>query len=398
MSAKKIFVLVVILILAVVIHRVQIKKDGLTVGEYTVRLLAGRRSAGRVAYLDYLRILATAFVIMIHVCGCLQLTLTEGTGTYSILSFLTGLCICCNPLFLMISGALLLGKRTESLTQFYCRRFMAVLLPCFLYYLFYRYAYLGISALYPENWYLVIQNFLANDSGFTPHYWLIYEILLCYIAAPFFADMISAMDEKRLSGFMIVILVLHTIYTYLPMLGMPLYSATFLASWPSVFIMGYFCTTQTAMKYYRAFQVSGVISVILIGIGIVRDWPVTALFYNNATPMLLMGAMVFLFFRKHKDTLFSKIPAVIAFLSKYSFSVLLIHWYILYFIVEEYFKAIIAPLGTAAEFILTVLLTGACSLVFVVLFDNTVLLIADKILDAAGSAVTRIFSHTSLTE
>ncbi len=398
MSTKKILALIVILILAAIIHRVQIKKDDLSVGEYTLSLLTGRLGSGRVAYMDYLRVVAMIFVIMIHVSNCLQLSLAEGTGTYNVLAFVTGFCLCCNPLFLMISGALLLGKRTESLPQFYGKRFMAVLVPCFLYYLFYRYAYLGISALYPENWYLVIQSFLANDSGLTPHFWLIYEILLCYLAAPFFADMISAMDEKRLSGFMVVILILHTIYTYLPMLGMPLCSATFLASWPSVFIMGYFCTTETAMKYYRAIQVGGIISVILIGIGIVRDWQVTALFYNNATPMLFVGAMVFLFFRKHKDTLFSRIPAVLSFLARYSFSVLLIHWYILYFVVEEYFKGMIAPLGTPVEFILTVLLTLIFSLIFVVLYDNTVLVIADKVLDAAGSAVMRIFSHHSLTE
>ncbi len=398
MSTKKTFTLIVILILAFIIHRVQLKKSSLTLGAYIEGLLAGKRGAGHIAYLDYLRILATVFVVMIHVAGCLQLSLTEGSTDYIALSVVTGLSLCCNPLFLMLSGALLLGKRTGSLVQFYGRRFMAVLLPCFLYYLFYRYAYLGITALYPSNWYLVIQSFLANDSGLTPHFWLIYEILLCYLAAPFFADMISAMDEKRLAGFTVVILILHTVYTYLPMIGMPLCSATFLASWPSVFIIGYFCTTQIAMRYYRAFQIGGIVSLILMVTGILKDWPVNALFYNNATPMLLIAVMVFLFFRKHKDTLFAKIPVFLSFLAKNSFSVLLIHWYILYFIVEPYFKDILAPLGLTVEYILTVVLTWIFGLIFVVLFDNTVLVIADKVMDAAGNVIMRIFSHPSLTE
>ena len=59
------------------------------------------------------------------------------TFSRNVMAAAAGLGLSCNLLFMMLSGALLLGGREESVLQFYSRRFVRVLIPCFAYYLLY---------------------------------------------------------------------------------------------------------------------------------------------------------------------------------------------------------------------------------------------------------------------
>lgn len=87
------------------------------------------KSAERVAWLDTARITAICFVVMIHTAGSLlgKMGMADMFGWHAGNIFdsavRSGV-----PLFIMVSGALLIPKR-ESIGQFYKKRFLRILLP-----------------------------------------------------------------------------------------------------------------------------------------------------------------------------------------------------------------------------------------------------------------------------
>ena len=88
------------------------------------------------------------------------------------------LLLCCNSLFLMISGALILnGRSAEEPVSFYRKRLRRVLLPCFLYFCFYEFYAFGAGVFRPSGWLPLLRHFFANDSGLTPHFWLDFVII-----------------------------------------------------------------------------------------------------------------------------------------------------------------------------------------------------------------------------
>ena len=67
----------------------------------------------RFAYLDYLRILATFGVVLLHVSAWNWTSATIGGFEWKVLSFYNGLVRWCVPVFVMISGALFLGRKVD---------------------------------------------------------------------------------------------------------------------------------------------------------------------------------------------------------------------------------------------------------------------------------------------
>lgn len=340
-------------------------------------LLGDSGRPGRIVYMDYLRVLAAVLVIAVHVMEPAYQSLTPRSPAWTLMAFLTSIALCCNLLFMMLSGALLLRSGGESLTGFYGKRALKVLLPFFAYYLFYQYYVFGISILLPSNWFSLLREFLANESGRTPHFWLVYVILAFYAAAPFLAVMVRHLSEHMLAGLTAVCLLLHAVFTYAPYFRLDFVLVPFLASWDSIFLLGYFCTTKTAMKYYRPFMAGAVFSVLFSVIAIITTDSFPLLLYNNAPPVMLISCAVFLFFRRHGGGLFSRIPAFLSVISKYSFSILLIHWFVLFEIVEGRLGINGLSFGIIGGTAASILLTLIISLAFSIVYDNTVVLCLD---------------------
>ncbi|MEY8336731.1 acyltransferase [Lachnospiraceae bacterium 62-35] len=357
------------------------RKGTLSLPQYFSRLILGNSGRpDRIVYMDYLRVLAAVLVVTVHVMEYTGSHLAPHTPAWEIITMGSSLFCACNLLFMMISGALLLGAETESLASFYKKRFLKVLIPCFLYYLFYCFYAYGIHAFLPSGWPKLIREFTANSNGLTPHFWLIHVILMFYLGAPVFSAAMKHMSERMLASLAVLIFILHGLFTYMPYLQIHFLTASFLASWESIFILGYFCTTDTAMKYYRLILAGGWLSVLFILFSVHSIEDFAPLIYNNAPPMLFLACSVFLFFRKHRDILFSRIPPLLAALGNYSFSILLIHWAILYGIVEKRLGINGLSFELLGGIPLSVFLTLFISMAFAIIYDNTVVLCADTLI------------------
>ena len=191
------------------------------------------------------------------------------------------------------------------------------------------------------------------------------------------------MTEGQTGILAAVILILHCVYTYAPRFQINFVLTPFLASWESVFILGYFCTTKTAMQYYRFIMAGAGLSVVFIIYAVQNVSDFSALLYNNAPTMVVIAAAVFLFFRKHGNALFSKDSRLLQTAGKYSFSILLIHWYILFEVVEKVFGLNGQSLGIVGGIVLTAVLTLGASFLFAAVYDNTVVICLNGIIEAA---------------
>lgn len=77
----------------------------------------------RQVYLDKLRVLATVLVIAVHTVSLGSTLVPERSAVWYGFEISNYLFLCCNLLFIMISGALLLPVKGEPAGQFYRKRF-----------------------------------------------------------------------------------------------------------------------------------------------------------------------------------------------------------------------------------------------------------------------------------
>ena len=383
MNLRTFVCIYVLMAVTMIIHKKRAEeKEG-----YWSRVILGDTGRpDRIFYLDYLRVLAAILVILVHVLSTVLEGMTEPSTARTVIAVVNSFCLSCNLLFLMISGAIIMNMKPEkwnsSILTFYRRRLIRVLIPCFAYYLFYAYYTHGVNYFTPANWVDLIRHFLANDTGMVPHFWLMFVIVTTYFAVPLLALGLQAMPDQMLDGLAVTILALHAVYIYGPMMGFNFVSGTFLASWESLIILGYYCTTKAAVRHYRLIMAGGGCAVLFIIYAVVMLDHYDELIYNNALPMVLLTASIFMFFRKHKDDLFAKGSKLLSMLSKYSFSILLIHWFILFEVVEKQMSL--------DGILLPAVLTLIFGTLFAILFDNTVVLVMDAVINAGIDFLCRI--------
>ncbi len=348
-------------------------KRAVGVPGYAKRLATGGTS-GHIPYLDCLRVLATVLVISTHVLSYAASQFPAGAAAWDLLTIFSSLFLCCNLLFIMISGALLLNARPESVPVFYKKRLLRVLVPAFAYYLFYCFDATGIALFYPSNWGALLLDFIGNRRDLTPHFWLIYVVIGCYLTAPFFSIMVKHMTRQMMDALAAVIFITHISFTYLPYAGVTIPFTTFMASWESVFLLGYFCSLDFTSRQYRMWAGCGILSVLVFIVTILTRDDYAALLYYNAPPMLFLSCAVFTWFKRLGAKCMDRIPVWISVISRYSYSILLIHWYVFFQVIVNKVGFDILSFGTAGGIAISVLLTLVLSLLAAFVLDNTVVL------------------------
>ena len=154
----------------------------------------------RQVYLDKLRVLATVLVIAVHTVSLGSTLVPERSAVWYGFEISNYLFLCCNLLFIMISGALLLPVKGEPAGQFYRKRFLKVLVPMVIYYILYVCAKEGFVWLLPDHWGAMLKRILLGAPEEAPHFWLIYVIIWLYVLTPFFRYVVQHIPDSVLSG------------------------------------------------------------------------------------------------------------------------------------------------------------------------------------------------------
>lgn len=155
-----------------------------------------------IQYLDTLRALATLSVIVVHISSPLvNMTWNRNLEYWWIGNMVNSAARFAVPLFLMLSGATMLGKE-YPLGEFYRKRMMRVLVPFLFWlvpYLIFRWSMLPPRQQPHElqatlNW--AIQLFLRE--GVSKHFWYIYMILFIYLVLPFVGKFIRKLNNTTI--------------------------------------------------------------------------------------------------------------------------------------------------------------------------------------------------------
>ncbi len=290
-----------------------------------------------------LRVLATISVILLHVSG--QILIQYGKvsdfvwWTGNIYDSAVRFCV---PIFVMLTGALLLPK-TYELGEFLKKRFLRIILPflfwSFIYILFTYYEKLSpnhaMSTFETIRWGLDLLK-----SGSSPHLWYIYMIIGIYLITPVISKWVQNCKENEILYFLII-------WLFAMIMNQPIFEEyntdidlSYFEDFIGYLVLGYYLSVKT-FKYSKS--TVNIAAFLLLSIGVIitaagtyhltnNDGKFNQYFYGYITLNTLMVSIgVFLVF-KNWTNVNSKSSKIIDFISKYSFGIYLVHVLVLFYL------------------------------------------------------------------
>lgn len=324
---------------------------------------------------DYLRTLAVLAVIMVHAIP--GETANEKQWLFS--AALTPLLLTSVGIFFMLSGLFLLQSYKPDIKEFYWKRFLGIVIPFIVYSGIYYWYYNVNLSLTPrplhEHAGLFIREFITESIPSAPHLWFMYVIIALYVCTPFLARMFHAMTDRELKSFFIMILLAQGINTYLPALGLevsPVMEYLIFKGWLIYFVLGYIIIRLYGKKTYLPFGVLGAAGFFITLFQKIVTPGFTPGIHDMAYPMIAMSISILLLFEYYGDIKILVFRKLVTIISRYSFSIYLIH----YLILNQVVKGIIERTGFRHYYIPRILietaLTFLISLAVAVILDETV--------------------------
>lgn len=347
-------------------------------------------NAKRSIYLDYLRVIAAVFVICVHTVSLAATMVVPGSVSFQVLEILNFSFLSCNLLFIMISGALLLPVKQEKISAFFTRRFSKVAIPMVIYYILYVCAKEGISQIYPANWGTLLKRILSGAPHEAPHFWLVYVILMLYILTPPLRFLIQKIPDDILRGLILVIFLVNAIDTYTPIWGIEAHLSVVVDSFAGVFILGYFLAGKCTKGEADFLILGGIISFLVSCILIVNTETYAQYIFQNAPTMLLFSSALFLLvkrgtFRLTRESLFVRL------IGRYSFSILLIHWGVLHYVVKQMLGVNVLSGGIVGGCLLMIALTLIISVIGAVILEHTLIRLVHALFSKGSTIIRYLF-------
>lgn len=327
-----------------------------------------------IAYLDAVRVVAAILVITVHVIEPISSQIEKGSPLSVGINGIVILCLTCNLLFFFLSGALLLPYRDESLGTFFRKRMVKVVLPLLIYSFFYLKASCATLNFGWEWLPYTVMSLLTGQIKTGPHLWLIYKLIGAYLVTMPLRYMLKQMPERAEKQLTCMILIFMGIETLSLYYGISLGFSVFLNSWPGVFLMGYFLTRDWMRKYDNMLIAGGILSFAVslwLSCTIENYKGVVA---NCSILMLLMSSAVFVTIMKG-EKIFGRLGKSLSYVSRYSYSILLIHWYVLSAFVYDSWLS--SQLHWTVQITAPIVMCFLWSLVLAIVVEHTVLALAE---------------------
>jgi len=338
----------------------------------TMILQTKEQGTGHKIYLDILRVIATLFVICVHTVSLAATMVSPQCTEYYILEILNFIFLSCNLLFVMISGALLLSVRSERCDTFFAKRFVKVLVPMVIYYILYVCAKEGIVWLYPDHWLSMLRRILTGAPVEAPHFWLVYVLLLLYVLTPFLRWIVQHIPDAVFSGVIAVVFLVNALDTYLPAAGIASPFSPVVDSFAGVFLLGYFLAGAHSRRLENLLILGGVVSSGISCYLILYTVDYGNYIYQNAPTMMFFASAIFLAVKRLAGSR-TKEHFFIRLTSRYSYSILLIHWGMLHFVTKQLLHVDVLYGGIVGGCLLMISVTFLLSLAGGMILDHTLI-------------------------
>ena len=167
-------------------------------------------------WLDNSKIIAIFAVVFLHVSAGVVLGNDVGTEYWWVGNVYDSAVRWCVPIFVMISGALLLDPdKQEDLATFYTKRLSRILIPIMFWSAFFlAWSYLKSAVIGNE---LTVVDLAKRLMSGKPHYhmWFLYMIISLYLFTPFFRKVVAHSSKKELLIFIAIAFVMAMLnYAY----------------------------------------------------------------------------------------------------------------------------------------------------------------------------------------
>jgi surface polysaccharide O-acyltransferase-like enzyme len=280
-------------------------------------------------WISNLRVLATIMVILIHTSGGGLFHFTDVPSEWWWASnIINGFGRFTVPVFVMISGALLLGRDIE-LYSFLQKRFLRVWIPftvwAVIYVIYHNYFEDGTISF--KQGFI---EYLSGGGGRYGHLWFVYMILGLYLITPFVNHWLSKANEREVNFFLILCFIGCCIFPLIKKIlaiEIKLDLQNF-GGYIGYFVAGYVLKNRTLSInkwwYLLAFFVGYFITIsgnyyLTKSLG-----KYDALFYDYLSPnSILMSLSIFMFFKEALNKEF--LPALMNPLDACSFGIYLCH-------------------------------------------------------------------------
>ncbi|MFE7060657.1 acyltransferase [Sutcliffiella sp. NPDC057660] len=332
--------------------------------------------AKRIVYLDWLRVIATVMVVVIHIsAGMISINYFDGRSSWLATNFYEAISRMSVPLFVMISGALLLNNQREIkyrsfLNKTLSKIFIPLLGWSIIYYMY---------QVYVANWYAnfsvkeFFQLFLANN--ISVHFWFMYMILGLYLTVPVIKIYIRGAEKKDLQYFLLLwlyasVLVKFTKFYFGYSLNLELFHVT---NYIGYFILGYYLSTLQLKKAY----IKEAFIIMFIGMSatflltyfstVNNNGQLQEFWYEYLSPNVLLSAVGSFWLIKGIASTLKKqtLPLGLNLISTFSFGIYLVHMLVIMvfadsvipFLRNTFHSAVSVPLITIFVLIVSVIIT-----------------------------------------
>ena len=322
-------------------------------------------------YINHLRVIAIIAVITIHVTAEFFFKFGEiNDTTWWVANILNASSRFAVPLFVMISGAVILGKEM-SVKQFYTKRASRLLPPFVLWSLIYiGFDFFKGVDMTTMIWNLKIGYFSKGKTG--GHLWYLSMFICLMLFAPFINQYINGIKPNSSDLFILlsvsfIFFTLNTIASLTQVIKD--INITWYKQFPwyiSYFILGYYLDKTSYKINLKSFFF---ITILIITIGSITNFLSTihlhkisdSLFLNNTGMLVFIMSSTIFIYAKNNTTHTSK---AILTLSDLSFEIYLIHPIFIYILVKNIPTPYLLHTVTIPILIIATLLLSLTSIIF----------------------------------
>jgi surface polysaccharide O-acyltransferase-like enzyme len=300
----------------------------------------------KVQWIRDLRVISTVCVIIIHI-SCRMLVGNNGSYFWWIGNIFDSSARFAIPIFVMISGALLLPKEYE-LSQFLKKKTLRIIFPFIFWSLFYilfnllRLSQHGVTFTFLLAFKYIFKNLLSCPS-FSSHLWYIYMLIGLYIFIPIIGKWVRNATNSEIEYFLILwgLIIILSVTSFGSALIDSL-NLKYFSGYPGYLILGYYLSIKKIKRNKMRFLISFFLFLFGAFITFFGTWYVFVNnvnyqgdFYNYLSPnVLLLSIGIFVFIKNIQFSYSTLVNLIFNFLDKYSFGIYLVH----IFVLECFFK------------------------------------------------------------
>ena len=272
--------------------------------------------------LDIIRATAIIFVVLIHSMGIVNDS-TESCGITAIKGFYSIIHIGV-PLFVMLSGALLLGKE-EPLSLFFKKRFRRVLIPFVIWSIIVSLIHFfqsGERNIF--DWFFIFIKEIFGD-GVHTIYWYVYMILGLYLLTPILRVIVKSRTILTFSTLLCFAL-------YYLQYFFPDFSLVNRFSFPNLVFIGYFLAGFALYTNDESFLTKKIVPKVFLFLYLLLI--IISVFHLKFNLIPLVAVCFFGTILHFKHIKHNQIQALASILAKYSYGIYLSHFILISIILK----------------------------------------------------------------